>query len=333
MPIASPSRAARRLASALAVLAGTWIAVEIGLLLPQPAALAAPPDAASHPPAGRAADPARIVGAETCAKCHTAEIEVWKKTHHCATWDDMHRSDEAKEIAKKMGVKRIKQDSVCITCHYTSKMEEDKPKPFSGVSCEMCHGPARDWVDAHNDYGGKDVTKDKETAEHRAQRWANAEKGGMIRPTKLYDLASNCLGCHTVPEEFRDLPGHFGGTLADAFDAGGAERLEVHVVGRNVPGIEGVDHGLHHRRRAADVEGELVGWQQALEEIDGHHFAEANSRTRCVFGPGMRKADVELDVRGILTGDALQRFAVGDFPPVTRPVEKPDFPAAAAVDD
>ena len=146
-------------------------------------------------------DPAAVVGPDACGECHKTSVAAWSLTHHATTFKDLPRSDEAKEITGNLGIKRIKAESDCLTCHFTSGMDGDRVKPIAGISCESCHGAGRDWIKVHSDYGGKDVTRESETAEHRDQRIADSAAAGMIRPERLYDVAANCYGCHTVPNE------------------------------------------------------------------------------------------------------------------------------------
>ena len=144
----------------------------------------------------------RVVGAERCGECHRKEVQSWKETAHFATWSDMHRRDRAKMIASKLGLKKgIKRNDLCRTCHYTSRVDGDRVKPFSGVSCESCHGGARDWIDDHNDYGNPQNLRAMETPEHRRTRRLHCHEAGMLRTDTLYHLAARCYECHTVPQE------------------------------------------------------------------------------------------------------------------------------------
>ncbi len=56
-----------------------------------------------------------------------------------------------------------------LRCHYTPQVSNDQLRAFSGVSCESCHGAGRDWINVHNDYGGKGFDHASETPEHRAR--------------------------------------------------------------------------------------------------------------------------------------------------------------------
>ena len=146
-------------------------------------------------------DPAKTLGPEACGECHKDTFAIWKETHHAKSSRTLPRSDEAREIADKLGIKRIKRDSVCLTCDFTSVLKNDKERPIAAISCESCHGAGQDWIKVHSDYGGRGVTLDTETAEHKAERIAQSEAAGMIRPARMVEWASNCYQCHTVPQE------------------------------------------------------------------------------------------------------------------------------------
>lgn len=113
----------------------------------------------------------------------------------------MHRSPEAKAIAKALGVKRIKSDPSCVRCHYTPVEKRGKVRAGHGVSCESCHGAAHDWLVVHDDFGGKEVTRELETKEHRAERAQRCRERGMRRPEDIHSLASECFACHVVSDE------------------------------------------------------------------------------------------------------------------------------------
>jgi len=151
------------------------------------------------PSLARAPDSQQVVGAGECAECHKQETEIWKATHHYKTFSRLPRKKLATKIAKAMGFKRIKSGSICLTCHFTSKVKNKKVKPIAGISCESCHGPAKKWLKRHGEYSGK--KKHTETPTQAKKRWADAEAAGMIRPRLTYALTKNCYSCHVVPEE------------------------------------------------------------------------------------------------------------------------------------
>lgn len=162
-------------------------------------------------PAG-ASDPALIMGPNACAECHKVEAEIWKATHHATTYSDMPRSKQAREIADRLGIRRIKTEALCLTCHFTSQTQKDGTvRPIAGISCESCHAEGRAWIKVHSGYSGK--KKETETVEEAKARWARSEAGGMIRPANLYRLAKNCYSCHVVPQEkLVNVGGHPAGS-------------------------------------------------------------------------------------------------------------------------
>lgn len=143
----------------------------------------------------------RVTGAEACGECHVSAYEVWKGTTHATGFKSLHRTGSAESIAERMGFKLIKRNSMCLDCHYTPTQRDDDVRALSGVSCESCHGAGRDWIEVHNDYGGKGIDHTTETPEHREQRLAASREAGMRSASDLYAVASACYGCHTVPEE------------------------------------------------------------------------------------------------------------------------------------
>lgn len=161
-----------------------------------------------------ASDPTKIVGPNACAECHKQEVAAWKGSHHFKTFREMPRDAEAKEIAKKMGVRRIKTDSLCQGCHFTVQLKNNAEEAVSGISCESCHSAGRDWIKVHSGYSGKTVKT--ETKAEAEARWKLADAKGMIRPKSLYQLAKNCYGCHVVPRE--DLVNKGGHHAGSAFE-------------------------------------------------------------------------------------------------------------------
>jgi hypothetical protein len=158
-------------------------------------------------------DPTKVLAAEACAKCHTQEVQNWQQTPHFTTFEQLVRRPEAQEICRKMGLPSVKRSDVCTKCHFTMQTAGDRTRPVSGISCESCHGAARDWLAVHNDYGGPTATRESETTEHREQRLQSALGLGMRNTQNLYAIASSCYDCHTVPNErLVNVGGHKAGT-------------------------------------------------------------------------------------------------------------------------
>lgn len=161
-----------------------------------------------------AADTAKIVGPNACAECHKDETESWKNTHHFKTYREMPRNADADKIAGRMGVRRIRSDTLCITCHVTLQVKNNREEPVAGISCESCHGAGQDWIKVHSGFSGK--TALFETKAEAKARWQLADSKGMIRPRSFYLLAKNCYGCHVVPqEELVNKGGHKAGSAFD----------------------------------------------------------------------------------------------------------------------
>ena len=146
-------------------------------------------------------DPDKVVGEAKCAECHKSESNAWQHTHHFTTFAALPKEKRAKEIADAMGLEGgIRRNQVCLNCHFTVQSRDGAATPVSGVSCESCHGAAKDWLAIHNDYGpGK--TRDTESAEHKTQRHEAADAAGMIRKDRVNLISANCYSCHTVPNQ------------------------------------------------------------------------------------------------------------------------------------
>ena len=162
---------------------------------------------------------------ERCGECHAAEFEVWEGTAHAEGFDTLHRGERAKEIYRSLGLRLIKRGTAeatpaCLSCHYTPVLRRGQLRAGAGVTCESCHGAARDWIDIHNNYDVAEPDFQQaaqlETAGHRAQRIADSTAAGMRRPSQIYEVAANCFGCHTVPNE--DLVNRAGHSTGSDFE-------------------------------------------------------------------------------------------------------------------
>jgi hypothetical protein len=125
------------------------------------------------------------VGPQACAACHDADTKAWQQTHHFKAFDVLHRIPKAQQFADKMGVSKIKTQGDCMDCHYTAQGTGKAAKAVAGVSCESCHGGAKDWISLH----------------HQKPQQPQAEAAGWIRPSNLYAIYSACFECHTAPNE------------------------------------------------------------------------------------------------------------------------------------
>ncbi len=147
-------------------------------------------------------EPAKVVSAQSCARCHGNEVSRWTQTAHSRTFDELVRNPKAKEITERLGLASIKRNDICTQCHFTMQDEgTGKAKAIAGISCELCHGAARDWLTVHNDYGGPTTLKTEETVEHRIERLAKSTELGMRNTQNIYLIARSCYECHTIPHE------------------------------------------------------------------------------------------------------------------------------------
>ncbi|MBC8286447.1 MAG: hypothetical protein H8E42_03125 [Nitrospinae bacterium] len=144
-------------------------------------------------------------GAKLCEECHEEETRIWEKTKHYTSFRTVHRepTDDSKPSPKKIlsavgGQKRMKRNETCYLCHYTLEKKDagSKPAAKSGTSCESCHGASSDWLALHDNYGGKDVKRDQEMADHKVKRVVDSKAAGLIWPSMQYEVAENCMTCH-----------------------------------------------------------------------------------------------------------------------------------------
>ncbi len=157
---------------------------------------------------GAARDVTTVLGPASCAECHVEEFETWQASTHQTGSKLLTRNKEAQAIARALGIRRLKNDARCTSCHYTVTGDEAKTKAVAGVSCESCHGGARDWLDPHADFGGADATAASETDEHRAQRVKSCDEAGMVRPRETHALVEQCFVCHAITDEELIEAGH-----------------------------------------------------------------------------------------------------------------------------
>lgn len=167
----------------------------------------------------------RDAPANACMECHAAEVEAWTHTTHNTTYNAMHRTDEANAILDALELtgrdRLVRRNNDCLQCHYTSVVERGRLNANWGISCESCHGPAKEWVQTHALVGGEEgarqllpgESKDVETPEQRRARLDRAAAKGMIHSEMIYEIAANCFSCHTVPnEELVNKGGHRAGS-------------------------------------------------------------------------------------------------------------------------
>ena len=234
-------------------------------------------------------DPKQVVGPKACGECHASSIAVWKKTRHAKTFKELPRSKSAKTIAKRMGLRRIKAGSDCLTCHFTSKVQKRRVRPIAGVTCESCHGAGKKWVDIHSDFGGKDVTAKTEAPAHRKARYEKSEAAGLLRPRLLYQVAANCYSCHTVPnEKLVNVGGHPAGSKFELVSwSQGEVRHNVWYTKANRPASA-------NRKRLMFIVGKALDLEFALRGV-----AKATQRKKYAVLMARRAAAARKDLKNI----------------------------------
>ena len=170
---------------ALVVVAGI---AATGLLYAANGAGTEAPKARTAPTAAAQKD-VPYIGAEKCKTCHDSDetgnqYHAWKNGPHAKAWEAL-ASDEAKEIAGKMGIADPQKADQCIKCHMTGFGVEEKllKKGFektAGVQCESCHGPG----EAHMKARLKATMKGDKTAD--------------LSPDEIVTVPpqDTCLQCH-----------------------------------------------------------------------------------------------------------------------------------------
>ncbi len=227
-------------------------------------------------------DPSKTIGPETCGSCHGDEFRLWQETAHARIFSGqlpLHKNPRALEIGQKLGVRLIQHDSLCLDCHYTPKLSSGKVMAHAGVSCESCHGAAKDWLTVHNTFEGRQAQRRFEDAEQTRRRQERNANYGMFSGGRIYDLVARCYRCHLVPEErLINVGGHGQG---GAFDL--VERYEQ-IRHNFVTGERKVNAPLSSARRrqfqvlgpVLELEWALSGLAQAQEPAGA--FAQARVR-------------------------------------------------------
>lgn len=128
-------------------------------------------------------DASLYTGLKSCRMCHRKDnignqFAAWEEGPHAKT-HEMLGSEEAKAVAKKLGIEDPQKNGKCLKCHataysFTEEVQTDVIDVGQGVVCESCHGPGKN-------YKKKSVMKDTE----------KACAAGLIKPA-----TKNCARCH-----------------------------------------------------------------------------------------------------------------------------------------
>jgi len=102
---------------------------------------------------------------------------------HSKAFDNL-KTPDSQRMAKNLGIKSAESEPRCLACH-TVPVEDNRKGPnydlTEGVTCEGCHGPAKQWLGPHT---RKDWDKKKGAAY------------GMLDTKNLVKRAERCLVCH-----------------------------------------------------------------------------------------------------------------------------------------
>ncbi|MCA9121910.1 MAG: hypothetical protein H6822_26770 [Planctomycetaceae bacterium] len=314
----------------------------------------------SEAAAQQAVAPEKVFGRQACQVCHASEAAAWEQSSHNKKAWSLLDHPKAAGFAKAMGVTDIKGDSLCTQCHGTQQKKAGKLVVFEGNSCESCHGGAGGaggWLFKHFDFGtGRRPTNSskidefladraKETPEHRAARDASVKATGMNRSADAFELASNCLQCHLVPNEKLVEAGHPMSTRFEFVEWAQGEVRHNFLLNAKVnaevptnwsdrnPGgtVEGRKRLMFVAGQLADLEVSLRSRAKATETKRGSLGDEANDR---ILDLKEELADHNLDaLKPVLAAveavdkNSLKEVTAGDMSTYTKAA---DAVAAAA---
>lgn len=132
-----------------------------------------------------------VIGHKQCKICHVQEYAKWQQTLHKKTYKDLKTNPLTKKIMKRLRLEgNPRQQKSCQKCHYTLKPRGSRVRTIGAITCERCHGGAKNWVELHYDAR---IPKPK--------RRKQSSKAGMFHPGDIYGIADNCYSCHIISDE------------------------------------------------------------------------------------------------------------------------------------
>jgi hypothetical protein len=136
----------------------------------------------------------QFVGSQSCSSssCHGGASPknnqnlIWSQQDPHAKSYATLTSARSERLAEALNIKNATTSSRCTVCHaplttVPKEMAAVVLDPVEGVSCENCHGPAKNWLRSHT---RTDLT--------HADKVAN----GMRDLRNLYGRANACVACH-----------------------------------------------------------------------------------------------------------------------------------------
>ncbi len=149
-----------------------------------------------------------FVGSAGCQSCHSVPnpygqeipqdfvlLDEYRKFHesdkHAHAFTLLTDKAESKlgvQICEQLGIADVAQAPQCLSCHANWHYKEGFKRPGlydKGVTCEACHGAAKDWIDPH-----------KNAKEWRPKTAEEKLALGMIEVRNPVDRAKQCFSCH-----------------------------------------------------------------------------------------------------------------------------------------
>jgi len=136
------------------------------------------------------------VGMSGCSKigCHNGstnganrQFGLWTKDNHARAFDVLLES-KSQQIAKAIGLSSPAHESkLCLKCHSANALSmppSDKVRLSEGVSCEVCHGPASNWIGPHLSHNW------------RAQPKSVKSQSGLRDLSSPRERVETCIKCH-----------------------------------------------------------------------------------------------------------------------------------------
>lgn len=136
------------------------------------------------------------VGMSGCSKinCHNGSTKganrqfgLWTTDNHASAFDVLTDS-RSQRIAQAVGLSSPAHESkLCLKCHSANAVSmppSDKVRLSEGASCEVCHGPASNWVGPHL------------SREWRAQPKSVKSQFGLRDLSSPRERVETCIKCH-----------------------------------------------------------------------------------------------------------------------------------------
>lgn len=129
------------------------------------------------------------------------EYTIWKaQDPHAKAFTTLYKAS-SKAMGKAMNIPNVTTSPRCVNCHSkivdaADVVEGSKWSVQSGVSCEVCHGPAEKWFKPH--------------ATPVESKWTHkmSVEVGMVDLRDPYDWAVKCASCHLQIDHDMIKAGH-----------------------------------------------------------------------------------------------------------------------------